>query len=169
MFVVAISVVMTVVSIPYISTSISNMYLGSAVSALSGEFAAARYQSISSGCPIQLTVNAQSYQVAGECIVGAAGCPATGNAGSCGSTFYNWCAGAYSATATCPTPFANTQITAINFSPSSVIYFYSSGIVTTTASGGIPTNYSVQLGQSTGAATKTVNISGVGYVKTTTP
>jgi len=171
MIVVAISVVMVAVSLPYISNTMSSMYLGSAASALSAEFAAARYQAIASACPVQLTVNSQSYQVAGQCIIGSTGCPATGTAGTCGGTFYNWCAGAYSATATCPTPFANAQISVAAYTPANVnvIYFYSSGIVTTAASGGVPTTYSVQLAQLKGSATKTVNISGTGYVKTTTP
>jgi len=169
MIVVAVSIVMVAVSVPYISTALSNMYLGSAATALSSEFAAARYQAIASGCPVQVTVNSQTYQIAGQCVIGAFGCPATGTAGTCGPTFYNWCAGAYSATATCTIPFANTQISVAATSPSNVIYFYSSGIVTSAATAGIPTNYTVQLAQSKGTATKTVNISGAGYVKTTTP
>ena len=53
MIVVAISSVMTVVAIPIINTSISDMYLGSAATSLASEFSSARYQAISSGCPIQ--------------------------------------------------------------------------------------------------------------------
>ena len=172
MIVVAISSVMTVVAIPIINTSISNMYLGSAATSLASEFSSARYQAISSGCPVQVTVNSQSFQVAGECITGATGCPATGTVSTCSggsNTFYNWCAGAYSATASCPITFANSQISVASTGPSNVLYFYPNGSVTTAATGGGPTIYTVQLAQSSGAATKTVTISGVGYVKTTTP
>ena len=71
--------------------------------------------------------------------------------------------------ASCPITFANSQISVASTGPSNVLYFYPNGSVTTAATGGGPTIYTVQLAQSSGAATKTVTISGVGYVKTTTP
>jgi prepilin-type N-terminal cleavage/methylation domain-containing protein len=172
MMVVLIAGIITAVSIPYITTTVSNMYLGSAASSLSGEFASARYQAISSGCPVQVTVNSQSYQVAAQCIIGSTSpsCPASGTAQTCSSSFYNYCGGGYT-TSACLTPFAASQISVSTTSPTNVIYFNSNGVVSTTtaALGGVPTTFTVTLQQLIGGTTKTVKVSGVGYVKTTTP
>jgi len=158
MAVVAIGSLMTVVALPIISTTMSNVHLSAAASSLSGAAQSSRYQAISSGCGILLTVSAQSYQLTS----------AAGNPPACS---------AFTPLPTSLIPYTSTEISltavsvnggaavAINTSnPTAAFQLNPSGMVTATSTTVPPTNYTFILSQSKGAATKQVNVSGMGYV-----
>ncbi len=69
---VVISVVgiMMAISLPIINTTLINMHVASAASSLSGAVQTARYQAISTGCPVQFTTipASNSYQLATEVV-----------------------------------------------------------------------------------------------------
>jgi len=159
MLVAAIGSVMALLALPVINTTMSNMHLGAAASSLSSGIQAARYLAISSGCPVQIAVSAQTYQVSAQSL--------TGTPPACNGTFAAIAAGS---------PLGGTITYAsseISLSPSTTVYLYlsSAGTLEQVATSGtvpspvVPTPYSFILGQSVGAGTKTVSVSGVGYVK----
>jgi len=148
MLVVAVALVMLKISLPVINTSLSNLYLGSAASSLAGAIQSARFQAISLGCPVQIAVSSTTYQISAESI--------TGSPPTCTTTFSN---------VGSAVQFASSQI---SLSPSTTLQLNPNGTVTA-AGGTIPTNFSLVLSQLKGTQTKTVRVSGVGYVKVTAP
>jgi type II secretion system protein H len=162
MVVLAIGSLMVVVALPSIRNTMSNMHLGSAASALSAAVQSARYRAISNGCPVQLAVSAQSYQVLAQTLTATT--PPT-----CSTTFT---AQSYVTGGSTVVPYTASEIslssvngTAINSgNPTATLQFNPSGTVTPAGSA-VPTSYLLVISQTTGSATKTVNVSGVGYVK----
>jgi Tfp pilus assembly protein FimT len=148
MLVVAVVLVMLKISLPVINTSLSNMYLGSAASSLAGAIQSARFQAISAGCPVQIAVSSTTYQISAESI--------TGSPPACNTTFAN---------VGSSIQFASSQISQ---SPSTTLQLNPSGTVTAVG-GTIPTTFSLVLSQLKSTQTKTVNVSGMGYVKVTSP
>ena len=154
--VVAISVILVAVAIPIANTTTTNLHLGSTSTSLSSALLSAHYLAISSGCPVQVSVSAQTYQLSGESV--------TGTPPACSTTYSYVCQGTnYTATA-CPVTYANSDVSCTNCSPAQVVQFNSSGTVTA-AAGTVPTSFALVIAPSSGTATKTVNISGMGYVK----
>jgi Tfp pilus assembly protein FimT len=170
--VVAISLVMLSIGLPKISTILSNMHLGSSANALASAIQSARFQAISTGCPVQLAVlyarqsGQQEYQLSAEVLTTST--PPTCAATYTSETSFNVAGG--------PTPFTTSDIsvTTVNgvalssSNPSVSMYFNANGTVSTTA-GSAPTTFLLVLSPSNGGNTKTVNVSGVGYVKVTAP
>ena len=153
MVVVAIVLVMLKISMPIVNSSMRAMHLGSAASSLAAGIQNARYQAISNGCPMSITVSTGSYQLAAESI--------TGTPPTCTTTFVN-----------VPGDMGLIQYATSDISLTSgttTLYLNPNGTVTTVATGGVPTNFSLVLTPANGTATKTVNVSGVGNVKVTAP
>lgn len=176
LIVVAIGSLMVVLALPNIINTMSNMHLGSSASSLAGAIQSSRYLAVSSGCSIQLSVSAQTYQVSSPQL--------TGNPPSCTSTYYYWCAATnphYSATTPCPVPYTASEISATSASTVKsdgtvissltspyILQFNPSGIVSPATPVGttpVATNFSISLTQLRGSATKAVLVSGVGNVK----
>jgi prepilin-type N-terminal cleavage/methylation domain-containing protein len=180
LFVVAIGSVLTVVSIPAVTSTMTSLHLGSGATSLASGLQGARYLAISTGCQVQVAVSSQSYQFSALQL--------TGTPPSCGSTYTYWCsnvAGHYS-TVACPIPYTSSEISATSATTVSstgtvtaltlpaTMQFNPSGTVTastTTPLTTSPVTFTFTLGQPSlsQAATKTVNVSGTGYVKITAP
>jgi len=167
--VVAIGTVMTAVGLPMIKNTMSNLHLGSAATSLATVIQSARYLAVSSGCPVQIAVSAQSYQLSAVQLTTATPPACNGTAAS--PTYSYYCGGAY-ATAACPVTYASSEIS-LSPSTTQTLQFNPSGIVSpagnTSVTGFTPQNYSLTLAQTTGTQTKTVSVSGGGYVKVTAP
>lgn len=156
--VVTISLTVLGVALPSITTTVTNMYLGSSATSLASGLQSARYQAISTGCPVEVAVSAQTYQVLTQKLNTAVSPP------QCGATYANVsCNAMFSASSNCS---ATSSITyagpQISLSPSTTVTltFNPSGTVTGPAS--MPT--SLVLAPPSGTATKTITVSGVGNV-----
>ena len=170
--VVAIGSLMVAIAVPTINTTMTSFHLGSAATGLSSAVLSARYLAISSGCPVQMTVNARTYQ---EFAPATSGTPP-----ACNTTPYPYPA----------LPFPNNQ--AITFASSEIsvtsaslvsvsgtvlssltipvsLQFNPNGTVTATYTPGstqpAPSNFSIVITPSSGTAKKTLFVSGVGNVK----
>jgi type IV fimbrial biogenesis protein FimT len=150
MIVVAVASVMTVLTIPRYTATMTSMHLGSAASSLAGAIQSARYQAIATGCAVQIAVSAQSYQLSAVAMSGTPpSCPTSGGFTAVGGSI----------------TFASSEISQ---SPTpQTLQMNANGTVTaaytTTPTAPIP--FSLTLTPSNGTATKTVSVSGVGYVK----
>ncbi len=173
MIVAAIGSIMVAVSVPSISTAMSNMHLTSASGSLASALQSARYMAISNGCPVQVAVlytrdaktGEQVYQVTEETI----------SANTCTTT--------YVAVPNLPasTPFAasdvavtsvvqnGTSTTLSSSYPSATVQFNANGTVTAPGTTSPPISFAFVVSQSKGTQTNTINVSGVGYVKVTSP
>lgn len=176
LFVVAVASIVTVSSIPVISTTMTNLHLGSSATSLASALQSARFRAISTGCQVQVAVSAQTYQVSGIQI--------SGTPPSCVSTYSNWCAGVYS-TAACPVPYTTSEISTTSATTVAstgtvttellplIVQFNPSGTITTsttTPATTPPNSFTFTLAKASGSSTtKTVNVSGAGYVKITVP
>lgn len=172
LFVVAVASVVTVTSIPVITTTMTNLHLGSSATSLASGLQRARFLAISTGCQVQVSVSAQNYQVSALQL--------TGNPPACLSSYSYYCAGAYSSTP-CPTPYASSDINAtsaanVNLNGTvantltlpAIVQFNPAGTVTTYNTTTPPTNFAFILGSLAklkNNAVKTVSVSGMGYVK----
>jgi prepilin-type N-terminal cleavage/methylation domain-containing protein len=147
---VVISVVgiMMAISLPIINTTLINMHVASAASSLSGAVQTARYQAISTGCPVQFTTipASNSYQLATEVV--------TGSPPACASTYTN---------VGNPVPFASSDVLV----PSVTFLLNPGGTVTSTSVVTAPASFSMQV--TNGSTSKTVTVNGVGNVTITTP
>jgi type II secretory pathway pseudopilin PulG len=154
--VLAIAMILLKISLPVINTSLHNMHLNSAASSLAGAIQSARYQAISTGCPININVSATpvngmlTYQVATE--------PISGTPPACGASFVN--GGLI--------PYSSSDISVSSATPSATLQLNPSGTVGTVGVS-TPTNFTIALAQLNGAETKLVTVSGVGNVKITCP
>ncbi len=168
MVVLAIVLIMLKISLPAIQNSMSNLHLGSAASSLAGTIQSARYQAISSGCMVQVAVlyarqsGEQTYQISAS--KGFTGSPPTCSAPTVNT--YPFTTSDISVSSVSVNGAAAVPINSSN--PSASIYFNQNGTVST-AAGGLPALFQFVLSQASGGATKTVNVSGVGYVKVTAP
>ncbi len=172
MVVLTIALIMLKISMPIINSSMSNLHLGSSATNLAGAIQSARYQAISTGCPMQVAVlyarqsGQQTYQVSAESI--------TGTPPACSATFVNYCQN--SSLTVCPVPFTTSEITVTSVAgialsattPSVSVQLNPSGTVSIVGSA-VSAPYLLVLSQANGGETKTVNVSGVGYVKVTAP
>ncbi len=166
--VLVVASVIFAISLPSFTNSMSNLRLGSSAGALADTIQSARYQAISTGCTVQISVlyarqsGEQTYQKSASASI-------TGTPPAC------------SAPTATTIPFTSTEISVTSLSvngaaavpinssnPSASIYFNPNGTVSTTA-GGLPATFQFVLSQANGGTTKTVNVSGVGYVKVTAP
>jgi Tfp pilus assembly protein FimT len=150
LIVVAIATVLTAGAIPIVSTTMSNMHLGSAASSLSGAIQSARYQAIATGCPIQIAVSSGTYQLSNEPVIvtGTPPVPAC-------STTYSSLGGAV--------PYSSPDI---SLSPDTTQTLQLNPSGTITAVGSLAAqNFTLVLALSNSSATKTVTVSGVGNVK----
>jgi type IV fimbrial biogenesis protein FimT len=146
--VVAIACIMLAIALPIITTTLKTMHVTSAASSLSGAIQAARYQAISTGCPVQFTTvpASNSYQLATEAI--------SGTPPACASTYTN---------VGNPVPFASSDVTV----PSVTFLLNPGGTVTSTSVVTSPASFSMQV--LNGNTSKTVTVNGVGNVTITTP
>jgi Tfp pilus assembly protein FimT len=154
--VLAIVGVVLAISLPNITRSISNAHLISAASSLAGAIQGARYQAISTGCPVNIAVATGTYQLSAEQV--------TGTPPACGTAFVN--TGGYGTTgSTGPIPYASSEIV---LSTNATLQLNPSGTVTLVGNSA-PANFSLVLsigGATTnGAPIKTISVSGVGNVK----
>jgi Tfp pilus assembly protein FimT len=190
MVVVCIALIMLKISLPYINNSMTDLRLGSSASSLAGAVQSARYLAISNGTPVELTVNyatlagQQTYQISAE------GSSPVG----CATAFCYYCQGnsgwVIQTTPACPMPFASSgiSVTTVNTinpgtlaitnsvalsstTPIASLQFNPNGMVTaaTGTTTSPPMNFALVLTPSNNGQTKTVNISGAGYVKVTVP
>ncbi len=173
MVVLAIILIMLKIALPTINNSMTDLHLGSSANSLAGGIQSARYQAISTGCTVQIallfarTAGQQNYQLSTYL--------PTGTPPACAGTFSNYI-NYPTACVSCPVPFTSPDITlttvngvALSSSiPSVSLYFNPNGTVSTTP-GGVAANFTLVLSPSNAGQTKTVNVSGVGYVKVTAP
>jgi prepilin-type N-terminal cleavage/methylation domain-containing protein len=154
--VLAIVILMLAIALPNINLAIKNMHLGSAASSLAAAIQSARYQAISTGCPVNVILPTGTctgasgglcYQLTQEAL--------TGTPPACASTFTPI------PNIGGPNPYSTSDI---SLNASQTIQLNPSGTVTAAGSS-IPVNYSLILGLTNGSATKTINVSGVGNVK----
>jgi prepilin-type N-terminal cleavage/methylation domain-containing protein len=145
--VVAVACILMGMTLPAINRTMTAMHLGSASSSLTGALQAARYQAISIGCPVSITVATGTYQLATLLTPGS---PPTCST----STWVALPAPAPSGAV----PYAGADIT---LNTTQVLQFNPSGTVT--ASTGPPQVFTLVL--SNGSATRTITVSGVGNVK----
>jgi hypothetical protein len=172
LLVVAIGSLMVAVAVPIINTTMTNLHLGSAATGLSTAVQSARYLAISSGCPVQMTVSAHTYQ---EFAPATSGTPP-----ACNITPYPY--PALPVPYNQPITFASSEISVTSASLVSVsgtvlssltipasLQFNPNGTVTATYAPGsaqpAPSNFSIVLSPSNGTARKTLFVSGVGNVK----
>jgi prepilin-type N-terminal cleavage/methylation domain-containing protein len=156
MVVTAVVSVLAVGSLPMITNTMHNMHLSAASSALSGAVQAARYQAISTGCPVTMAVSTGTYQLQAEKVVINSGVPA------CDTTFtpVQYCAN------NCVVPYASSEVSLVT---PYTIQFNPSGTVALSSSPLTPQSISLQLALSSSTATKTITVSGVGNVKVSVP
>ena len=181
LLVVAIGSVMVALALPNIQTTMSNIHLGSSASSLSQAIQSSRFLAVSTGCPIQLTISAQNYQIWAEQLT-----ITSGNTPACASTYTYWCANAsgpplhYSTTA-CTIPYTTSDISTTSASTVQangtvissltlpyILQLNPNGIVSPATTGTatpVATNFSFGLTQLRGSATRLVLVSGVGNVK----
>jgi Tfp pilus assembly protein FimT len=157
MMVLLIGSLITVIALPNIDTTMRSFYLGSAASSLAAEMESARFQAVSYGCQIQVSVSPQTYQISAMTY--------TGTPPSCSGTYQYWCAGKTTTTA-CAIPYAYNQVSCTNCTTAQVLQFNPNGTVTAAGTPPLaPQTFNLTLGQTVGSATKTVIVSGAGYVK----
>jgi prepilin-type N-terminal cleavage/methylation domain-containing protein len=179
MVVLMIVLIMLKISLPYINNSMHDLHLGASASSLAAAVQSSRYLAISSGCSVQLAVNyatvsgQQTYQVLSQ-----------GTPPGCAATFSNYCQGPSGwvlQTQACPIPFSSSDVSVTTVtvngvatvlsssSPTATLQFNPSGMVTAASTTTPPVTSTLVLSPSNGGQTKTVNVSGVGYVKVTVP
>lgn len=180
MIVVSIVLIMLKISLPLINNTMSNLHLGTSSSGLASAIQSARYLAITTGCPVQVTINfarqsgEQTYQLSTE--------KASGNPPSCGTTYLNIGAQGLDQNGntignTAPVPFASSDIsvTSVNgvvlssSNPTATLQLNPNGVITAAGTTTPPTTFTLVLSQANGGQTNTVNISGMGYVKVTAP
>jgi prepilin-type N-terminal cleavage/methylation domain-containing protein len=157
LIVVAVAGVIAAIALPNMMLTIRRMYLNSATSSLSGAIMSTRYQSIATGCPMQLAISTGTYQVSTEQVIAGAGIPA------CAGVWSYWCANGQSATTACPVQYSNSNIYLVSPTPPVTLQFNPSGTVVLAGTTTAPP--SIKLGISTDNATKTLTVSGVGNVQ----
>ncbi len=146
--VIAVFAIMMAIALPIINNTLISMHVTSAASSLSGAIQAARYQAISTGCPVQFTTlpASNSYQLATEAV--------SGTPPACATTYTNLGN---------PVPFANSDVTV----PSVTFLLNPGGTVTSTSVVTSPASFSMQLKNVN--VSKTVTVNGVGNVTITAP
>lgn len=171
--VLAIILIMLKIALPSIKNSMTDLRLGSSATSLAAGIQSARYQAISTGCTVQVsllfarTAGLQTYQLSTYL--------PTGTPPACAATFSNYI-NYPTACAACPVPFTSSDVSLTTVNgvvlsgsiPSASLFFNPNGTVSTTT-GGVAANFQLVLSPSNGGQTKTVNVSGVGYVKVTAP
>jgi Tfp pilus assembly protein FimT len=151
--VVGIVMIIAAAALPSISTTISNMHLSSTASSLAGGLQSARYLAISTGCPVQITVSAQTYKAAAPTV--------SGTPPACSTTY------PYPVYPTGGNPIIQYASSDVSCTTPQTVQFNPNGTVSAaTAPGTTPTQttFSFPLAQLSGTAIKTVNVSGIGYV-----
>jgi Tfp pilus assembly protein FimT len=154
MVVVAIIGVLVKISLPTIQNTILAYRLGAAASSVAAAIQQTRYQAIQVGCPytIAFTTGSTTYQVQSEQI---------------SNTTPPTCAGTF--TAAGPATSWATSGGGISVTSSATFQFSPGGIVTATVGGTncpMPCSFALTNGS---PSTRTIVVSGVGYVKVTTP
>ena len=133
-------------SIPMITKTLGSVHLTSASSSLTSAIQTARYQAISTGCQVQMSISATSYQLSTQVI--------SGTPPACGATFSNLGSAI---------PYASSDVT-LTPTTTQVLQFNPNG--TLTASGGTaPQVFTLVLSLTNSTATKTITVSGVGNAK----
>ena len=178
--VMAIATVVTVIAILTFSTTMTSLHLGSTATSLSSALQGIRYQAVAYGCPLQVTISVQTFSLAAPAI--------SGTPQQCASTYTNVASALpWVTTGNLSYPFASSDIsltsattqTSINCTPPSctptsltfpvTIQFNPDGTVHSAYASGTspvpaPTIFTLVLTPNKSTATKTITISGVGYV-----
>ncbi len=164
--VLAIAMIMLKISMPVFNTTMHSMHLSSAASSLAGAIQSARYQAISTGCPV--TINVSAAPVNGELTYQLSSEQITGTPPACAATYSYVCAATFSNVA-CPVPYSSSDVSVASTTPSATILLNPSGTVATTSAISTPANFTISLAQLQGTETKQVTVSGVGAVRITCP
>jgi prepilin-type N-terminal cleavage/methylation domain-containing protein len=169
MIVAAIGTIMVAIGLPIINTTMASMHLTSASASLAGALQSARYQAISTGCMVQVSVSATASSFT---------TPTAANANllPCGTGIACYQVITYplstatppscSATATYGSIIPFTPLDTVFSSTAQTLQFNASGTVTESGSSA---PFALVLTPLKGGQTNTVNVSGVGYVKVTAP
>jgi len=152
LLVVAIVGLLIKISIPTIQNTILAFNLSAAGSTVAGAIQQTRYQAIMIGCPytIAFTAGTQTYQVQTEAI--------SGTPPVCASTYSN-----------VGSAISWSGEAGINLVTSTTFTFLANGTVSATQGGSsctMPCSFQVS---NTQGSTNTISVSGVGYVKVTSP
>jgi Tfp pilus assembly protein FimT len=164
LIVLAIAMIVMATALPTINNTLSNMHVSSSANSLVGAIQSARYQAISTGCPINFVVsttpvasqaNELSYQLQTEF-------PLVGIPPTCGTL--------NTLSAVPMVPYANSDVTLVSATPGNVLTLNPSGTIgtggtATTVGSSTPQNFSFVLSLANGSATRIVNVSGVGDVR----
>lgn len=142
--------VVSAMAIPKITTAMSNLHLASAASSISGAIQGARYQAISTGCPIQIAVSSQTYQLMNEPIV-MTGSPAVP---ACSSSYANLGSAV---------PYSSSDVS-LSPSTTQTLQLNPSGTISAAGSSAAQT-FTLVMALSNSSAIKTITVSGVGNVK----
>ncbi len=157
--VVAVASIISAISLPAISRTMTNMHVLSSATTLAEVIQSTRYQAVSTGCPFEITLTAanNTYQILTEQVITSLTSPP-------------YCASTYTASPLQvdsygqPVVFANSDVTMSSITPSTTLVLNPSGTVSTAATVTTPALYTIVFSATTGTQTKTLTVSGVGNV-----